>query len=190
MYAPRFILLPDTPNEVSVRARAFCLETIKSVYGLDYNKAWHADLDSLLGKADTNLFSSLNNGAFYVLLEENGKVIATAGLYDLALAPTTFNRLKERYQDTSVAQVVRVYVDAEARGSGVGTNLVKTLEQAAQERAYRWLYLHADSDAPRTLNFWGARGFKKFGSLVYQTPTGPARIDDFDKALGETGVRA
>lgn len=28
-------------------ARAFCLQIIKEFYGIDYNPAWHADLDSL-----------------------------------------------------------------------------------------------------------------------------------------------
>lgn len=106
-------------------ARDFCLQIINEVYDIDYNRYWHADLDSLLLPDEKNWFSSRNEGAFYLLraLGDN-KPVAAGGLYNLRFKPSTRERLLPKYRaDMNICQIVRVYLSAPYRGNGLGRQL-------------------------------------------------------------------
>lgn len=166
-------------------ARDFCLQIINEVYDIDYNRYWHADLDSLLLPDEKNWFSSRNEGAFYLLraLGDN-KPVAAGGLYNLRFKPSTRERLLPKYRaDMNICQIVRVYLSAPYRGNGLGRQLVKLLEADAMELGYQSCYLHADAQAKDTLRFWKSVGYEEFGRFSYSSGM---RIDtsvDFDKTI-------
>lgn len=180
----RLQLLGDAMSPEHEMARDFCLATIKEVYGIDYTPDWHADLDSLL-LGSGSWFSSGNRGAFYTARDPDGVLVATVGMYDLALKPSTWTRLSNRYSGgEKVCQLVRAYVRKDRRGGGLGTMLADAAETHAKNIGYDVVYLHADAKADRTLKFWASAGYHEFGQVTYPSATGTDTSVDFDKPLG------
>jgi len=165
-------------------ARGFCLRIIRDFYGIDYNKDWHADLDSLIGPQENGWYSPRNGGAFRIVRDEAGTIIATGGLYDLARKPGTAARLTERYGSRKTCQIARVYLEPNLRGKGLGRRIVAMLEDDARALGYHTAYLHADAQTPATLSFWAGRGYAQFGEFSYPSPSGGTDTSvDFDKTL-------
>lgn len=109
-------LLPDSPGEAHVAARAFCLDAIKEFYDFDYRPDWHADLDSLLLPAPQNHYSASNRGAF---CDADGSLVATAGIRRLGWKPQLVTAFAERCPEPeAVSSLWRVYVRADQRGCG------------------------------------------------------------------------
>lgn len=159
-------------------ARRFCLEMIKEVYGTDYRPDWHADLDSLAGEAEHSWFSPAERGAFWTVSRGDGGIVATAGIYRLDRKPSLVSCFSSRYpQPETVAQLVRVYVSSEYRGSGIGRWLTAQVEVEARRLDFATLYLHANNDTAKTIAFWQGRGFRAFDSAEGTT--------HFDKSLSE-----
>lgn len=176
-------LLSDAASTAHEAARAFCLETIREVYGIDYRPDWHADLDTLL-LGERSWFSGRNRGAFWTVRDSGGELVATAGIYDLKLKPATFDRLSERYSEgQTVCQLVRVYVRQDRRGGGLGAMLNDVAETHAAHLGYDLVYLHADAKADRTLKFWSAMGYQRFGEVTYPSANGTDTSVDFDKPI-------
>lgn len=159
-------LLNDEPGPMHTAARQFCLDVIKEFYGFDYRPDWHADIDSLLLPAAGNHYSSLNRGAFWVLLDSQGNIRATAGIRHLGWKPAILAAFAHRYGDgRDVASLWRVYVRKEHRGQGLGNWLNALSEREAMRLGFARMYLHASSDAAATLGFWRARGYENIGEF-------------------------
>lgn len=170
------ILLTGDPTVRHDAARTFCLAVIKEFYGFDYRPDWHADLDALCGPAAASCYAAQNRGAFWLLNDAGGDIVATAGLYRLAYKAELAKSLATRYpQLEKVASTARVYVRKDWRGRGLGRYLNQLVEKAAPEMDYDTLYLHASSDADATLKFWQASGYTPFGTIGFST--------HFDKRL-------
>jgi GNAT superfamily N-acetyltransferase len=167
--------LAAAPQSVRRAARAFCLATIAEVYGTAYRPDWHSDLDGLAGEAGPGWFAPEERGAFWALHDASGEVVGTAGLYRLDLKPTLAAGFAGRYGAAeAVAQLVRVYLRADHRRSGVGRWLVDLAEGRARALGFATLYLHADSGTPATIAFWRSRGYRDFaageGSTHFDKP--------------------
>jgi len=170
--------------ETGADARAFCLGVIQQVYGIAYHPDWHADLDSLALAAADSWFSNENRGAFFLVRNLQGQIMATGGLYDLARKPNTASRLAQRYgEGENVCQIVRVYLDASVRRMGLGSRIVRVLENEAKTLNYSAAYLHADAQTAGTLRFWRDSGYREFDRFSYPSPTGTDTSVDFDKLL-------
>ncbi|TWB12218.1 L-amino acid N-acyltransferase YncA [Rhizobium sp. ERR 1071] len=177
-------LTDDDPTAVRTEARAFCLRIIKDFYKIDYTPAWHTDLDSLLDVSSESWFSNERRGAFLVVRDEQERVVAAGGLYDLQNKPTTAIRLQDRYCDAAnVCQIVRVYLEPHVRRKGLGGSIVAALENKARDLGYVTSYLHADAGTPDTLSFWRSQGYSEFGRFSYPSAKGMDTSVDFDKQL-------
>lgn len=159
-------LLAEQPGEEHPLARQFCLDVIKEFYGFDYRPDWHEDLDSLLRPAAQNHYSAANRGAFWVLKNDSGDLVATAAIRHIAWKPGVVAAFAERYPDPlKIASLWRVYVRRDQRGRGLGTWLNDLSEHEAARLGFTTMYLHASSDAPATLAFWTARGYQRIGEF-------------------------
>lgn len=157
--------LPETGRGEREAARRFCLDVIEEFYGIAYRSDWHADLDSLLDGEERCWFAARHRGGFWMLSGDGGRIVATAGLYRLDWKPTLSAAFVARYpQGNAVAQLVRVYVHKEHRGSGIGRWLSALAEAEAERLGYATLYLHASADTAATIAFWRSRGFDAFAS--------------------------
>lgn len=166
------------------QARDFCLKMIRETYAIDYNPQWHADLDSLLLQGFENWYSAASRGAFCLVYDAAGKMIATGGLHGFSRKLGTANRLGQRYNNhDTVCQLVRVYLEPSARGKGLGTRIVALLEDRAAQLGYDTSYLHADADASETLNFWHRCNYQEFGRFSYSANGRTDTAVDFEKAL-------
>jgi len=152
-------LLADEGGE-GARARQFCLDVIKEFYGFDYRPDWHGDLDSLLLPPVGNHFSSLHRGAFWIVENGQGEIIATTGIRHLGWKPNCASLFSDLYGDgTGIASLWRQYVRKDLRGLGLGKTLAALCEREALIRGYERMYLHASSDASATVGFWKSRRY-------------------------------
>jgi len=159
-----FFQLSDSPTLRHEDARTFCLQVIKEFYGYDYNAEWHADLDSLLLPTSQNHYSSVERGAFWVLTEPDGTIVATVGIRALHWKPQFVAAFAERYPNPGkVASLWREYVRKDRRRTGLGKWLTRLAEEAAGKFGYQTMYLHATSDATDTVAFWKAMGYRIIG---------------------------
>lgn len=142
------------------QARQFCLDVIKEFYGFDYRPDWHGDLDSLLLPPAGNHFSSLHRGAFWIVENRNGEIVATTGIRHLGWKPNCAMLFSDLYGDgTGIASLWRQYVRKDMRGRGLGKKLAALCENEALSRGYERMYLHASSHASATVGFWKSRGY-------------------------------
>jgi GNAT superfamily N-acetyltransferase len=152
--------LNDEAGETAARARKFCLDVIKEFYGFDYRPDWHGDLDSLLLPPGGNHFSSSNRGAFWIVEDETGEIIATTGIRHLGWKPNCAALFADIYGDgTNVASLWRLYVRKDKRAHGLGKKLAALCEFDALAKGYGRMYLHASSDAVATIGFWKSRQY-------------------------------
>ena len=150
-------------------------------YGFDYRPDWNADLDNLLLPAGENHYSAHHNGAFWVLRDGAGVMVATAGIRHLAWKPNIIAMFPDRYRrGEEIASLWRVYVRKDMRGQGLGRWLTDLCEMAARRLGYATIYLHASSDALATLAFWKAVGYEFVGTCETST--------HFDKQIGIEAV--
>lgn len=142
-------------------ARSFCLITIKEVYGIDYRREWHQDLDDML--REQNVYLPQNKGWFVIVRDETGRLVACAGLRSLATRPNLAERFSDRWPDPSnVGALWRSYVAPECRGQGLGTMMKERRLEKARELGYQHAYLHASSANPVAITFGHKFGFRKF----------------------------
>jgi GNAT superfamily N-acetyltransferase len=173
--------LPEEPARDYAEARQFCLDTIMEFYGFGYRHDWHADLDSLLLPWVENHYSRHHAGAFWTLRDTVGDVVATAGIRHLAWKPNIVAMFPQRYaRGEEIASLWRVYVRKDRRGHGLGRWLTELCEKEAVRLGYGTLYLHASSDAPATLGFWQAVGYRFVGTCETST--------HFDKQIGTVAI--
>ena len=74
-----------------------------------------------------------------------------------------------RRLDPGAAEIKRMYVVPEMRGSGVATSLLRVLEAAAAERGWRTLRLETGTEQPDAQRFYHREGYREiplFGNYV------------------------
>lgn len=98
------------------------------------------DLDNI------NKYYFLNNGAF-IIIEDEGKIIAIGGLLKI---------------NSRCAEIKRMRVKYEYQRSGIGTKLLKHLEQIAKEKGYNELYLDTSSKQIAAQRLYEKNGYKKY----------------------------
>lgn len=139
--------------------RRFCLSVIKQTYGYGYDPHWHADLTAL--GTDDDVYAAAAGGDWQVI-RRSGRIVACGGLRSLQSHAASAARFQDRYADTAVGALWRVYVHPRHQGQGLGAAVVARLEAAARTHGYDLLYLHTSDRNPAAVRFWQARGFKMF----------------------------
>jgi GNAT superfamily N-acetyltransferase len=64
-----------------------------------------------------------------------------------------------RYPEHTAAEIVKCYVDPAFRRYGIGSLLVRELEQFVNQMQYTTLYLHTHRFLPGAVDFWERQGF-------------------------------
>ncbi|MCA3244630.1 MAG: GNAT family N-acetyltransferase [Alphaproteobacteria bacterium] len=158
------VLSPDA-QDLATAAREFCLTTIKATYGFDYTPAWHADLDSLTGPAAANHYAPANRGRFWVLQDEAGTVVGTAGVRCLAYKPNFIQLLQGHYPDfTTIASLWRTYLAPAYRGQGIGQQLNDAALAFARTQGYQRMFLECNHAYPKLQAYWQRLGYQHFTS--------------------------
>jgi GNAT superfamily N-acetyltransferase len=154
-------------------ARALMLRVLDEDLGYGFVPALHADIADLKG--------TYLNTARHVLLvavaSSTGAVIGTAGVR--AGGPKTEYVppwLAARYDPTTTAQIVRVFIAPEYRRLGVARRLVEAARRWVQaEGGYTTICLHTDLPFWRSLadEVYDARGRDEWETVHFEVPLPP-----------------
>src|SRR4030065_619773 len=98
---------------------------------------------------DINKYYLLNNGAF-IIIEDEGKIIAIGGLLKI---------------NSRCVEITRMRVKYEYQRSGIGNRLLKHLEQIAKEKGYNELYLDTSSKQIAAQRLCEKNGYKKYKTV-------------------------
>lgn len=93
---------------------------------------------------------------FLVAVMEDNRIVGSIGIlpYDGRI-----EALAGRYPEQSAAEIVKCYVDSKYRRYGIGSMLVKELENVVAELRYTTLYLHTHRFLPGAVGFWKRQGY-------------------------------
>lgn len=86
--------------------------------------------------------------AYYVAVDEAGRVLGGAGLAEL-----------ESLEGT--AELQKLYLSDEAKGHGLGTRLVGVVERRARELGYEQLYLETHSNLKVAIHLYEKLGYQR-----------------------------
>ncbi|GMA97510.1 GNAT family N-acetyltransferase [Pelosinus sp. IPA-1] len=86
--------------------------------------------------------------------------------------------LKKRYPDQITAEIGRCYIEKKLRRQGIGSKLVKEVEEFCNEKEYLTIYLHTHRFLPGGFNFWIKQGF-----TIVIKEDGDAQIVHMEKSL-------
>ncbi|OMF15583.1 GNAT family N-acetyltransferase [Paenibacillus amylolyticus] len=97
-----------------------------------------------------------DDAIFLVAKMGDGNIVGTIGIlqYDGRI-----EAVEGRYATQSAAEIVKCYVDPAYRRYGIGSMLVKELENAVKDMHYTTLYLHTHRFLPGAVDFWKRQGF-------------------------------
>jgi putative acetyltransferase len=84
----------------------------------------------------------------YFVAEENGTIIGGCGVYPTEGLPA------------GCAELVKFYLAAEARGKGIGNQLMQQSIAAAQELGYKQLYLESFPELAKAVSMYEKAGFR------------------------------
>jgi GNAT superfamily N-acetyltransferase len=126
---------------------------MRSVLAADlggYDPRWHQDLDRLAAEYLDPVRSAL------LVARCDGEVLGTAAVRPCELAsPPNPAWLAERYNQSDVCQLVRVWVLSRGRRRGIGRALVEqAVAWSTGPGGYRRVYLHTDAGVPGAEPFW------------------------------------
>jgi GNAT superfamily N-acetyltransferase len=115
-----------------------------------YQPRWHTDLDDLAAAYCRDPRRSL------FVARVGGRLVGTAAVKPCMLhTPLNPAWLADRYNDPSVCELVRVWIDSAGRRQGVGRSLVRqAVAWATQVAGYQTVYLHTNTSAPGAEPFW------------------------------------
>lgn len=88
------------------------------------------------------------NGRLYVMLEEDNKIIGGIGMAEF-----------EGFSDC--AELQKLYLIDEAKGRGLGKQMVKYIENAAKAAGYKHLYLETHSNLQAAIGLYRKTGFRE-----------------------------
>lgn len=98
-----------------------------------------------------------DNSAVFAAFAQDGTVLGTIGItpYD-----GRFIDLARFYNSVHTAEIVKCYIDANYRRSGIGTALLNKALSFCSSVGYQKVYLHTHPFLPGALPFWRAKGFE------------------------------
>lgn len=88
-------------------------------------------------------------GAIYFIAELNGKLVGGAGIYPTSGLPE------------KTCELVKLYLHKEARGIGLGKQLLLKSMQWAKENGYEQVYLESMPELSKAVSIYENVGFKK-----------------------------
>ncbi|RAI89687.1 acetyltransferase (GNAT) family protein [Paenibacillus pabuli] len=96
------------------------------------------------------------DAVFLVAVTEDNQIVGSIGIlpYDGRI-----EAVNGRYPEQSAAEIVKCYVDSKYRRYGIGSLLVRELENVVAELHYTTLYLHTHSFLPGAVDFWKRQGY-------------------------------
>jgi putative acetyltransferase len=122
-------------------------ELIRSVfreYGVDQPGTVYTD------PTTDHLFTLFRTaGSFYFVAEENGKILGGCGAFPTAGLPA------------GCAELVKLYLAPEARGKGIGKQLMEKVIGEAKQAGYSQLYLESFPEFAQAVKMYEALGFKR-----------------------------
>jgi putative acetyltransferase len=120
----------------------------KLIYGIleDY-KLKHDPSSTDADLMDIEKNYTARNGLFDLLEDENGKIIATVGLYKI---------------DDETCELRKMYLDKNQRGKGLGKFLLEHALKRACELGYKKVVLETASVLKEAINLYERYGFKQF----------------------------
>jgi GNAT superfamily N-acetyltransferase len=132
-----------------VRAEAVMRQVLERDLG-GFNAQWHTDLDDLAAA----YLDQPRHALFVAYLDET--LVGTTAVKPCRLrTPPNPVWLAARYNQPTVCQLVRVWIDAAARRRGAARELVRqAVRWATDEAGYETVYLHTDTSAPGAEPFW------------------------------------
>jgi GNAT superfamily N-acetyltransferase len=135
---------PDLPD-----AELVMREVLESDLG-GYRPQWHQDLDNLEAAYLRRPRSAL------LVARLGGELLGTAAVRPCELAsPPNPGWLAERYDQSDVCQLVRVWVSGRGRRRGLGRALVEhAVAWSTGPGGYGRVYLHTDAGVPGAEAFW------------------------------------
>ncbi|MGC5773110.1 GNAT family N-acetyltransferase [Paenibacillus pabuli] len=96
------------------------------------------------------------DAVFLVAVMGDNRIVGSIGIlpYDGRI-----EAIEGRYPAQSAAEIVKCYVDSEYRRYGIGSLLVRELENVVAELHYTTLYLHTHRFLPGAVDFWKRQGY-------------------------------
>ncbi|UPK47443.1 GNAT family N-acetyltransferase [Paenibacillus pabuli] len=93
---------------------------------------------------------------FLIAVMEDNRIVGSIGIlpYDGRI-----EALAGKYPEQSAAEIVKCYVDSKYRRYGIGSLLVRELENVVAEMHYTTLYLHTHRFLPGAVDFWKRQGY-------------------------------
>lgn len=93
---------------------------------------------------------------FLVAMMEDAGIVGSIGIlpYDGRI-----EAVEGRYEAQSAAEIVKCYVDPAYRRYGIGSMMLKELENVVKDMHYTTLYLHTHRFLPGAVDFWKRQGF-------------------------------
>lgn len=144
----RIISLNEKHEE---ETKNFMFSVLKDDFGYEYNPLWHKDIVEL-----HKTYRGNNKCKCYICLLDR-QVVGTiaARPYD-----RDYSKFRKKYNSGNTLGIWRHYIRMDLRGRGIGTVLLKNLEEAANKSGYKYLYLHTQKSIPRSLEYWVSKGYK------------------------------
>ena len=91
-------------------------------------------------------------GSYYWIAEENGIMLGGCGIFPTEGLPA------------GCAELVKFYLSAEARGKGIGKELMEMCIHGAEDHGYTHLYLESFPELDKAVGMYEKAGFKKIGA--------------------------
>lgn len=149
--------LQATPRVIAIQAHQmndaidFAMRVRKEVFPMMDHEKLPVDLEQFkehyLDSADA---------VFLVAVTEDNQIVGSIGIlpYDGRI-----EAVNGRYPEQSAAEIVKCYVDSKYRRYGIGSLLVRELENVVAELHYTTLYLHTHRFLPGAVDFWKRQGY-------------------------------
>jgi GNAT superfamily N-acetyltransferase len=137
--------------------------------GTELRERQRAELDARYGSDDHEPGpppTATDVDLFLVALGDDGVAIACGAL---------------RRLDAGSAEIKRMYVVPERRGSGVATGVLRALESAAAERGWHTLRLETGTEQPDAQRFYRREGYREIP--LFGNYTGSTLSVCFERAL-------
>jgi putative acetyltransferase len=93
-------------------------------------------------------------GSFYFVAEENGQLLGGSGIYPTEGLPE------------GCAELVKLYLSKNARGKGIGKNLLEKCFESARQLGYHQLYLETLPQLAQAVSMYEKAGFKALGAAL------------------------
>lgn len=90
-------------------------------------------------------------GAYYIVAEEEGKILGGAGVFPTEGLPLGY------------AELVKLYLSKEARGKGIGKALLEKNIEKARHLGYDTLYLESFPELDHAVGLYRKVGFEEIG---------------------------